>query len=194
MKMSDVLVQKSCTNFIEIQYFAERSGDGLIYIETEVGAFISKVSIDGGLNFNFKIKSLYKPSLKFTGMVFLQKEFLQKFEKGEELSSSEFSSMLDRIKSKVLRMFNNKADGKQARLVLPDPVEVLNAKEKYRELVFDVVAKNGASYLYLHHRNNEMLKGRLEWVGGIYDSSMDAYRVVHLMGTHYDLSPYAVVA
>lgn len=53
-----------------------------------------------------------------------------------------------------------------------------------------MVERNGVSCKYFSIPDNDFIRGRLVYIGGVYMPGLNLYRVVGIMGNYYSYSPY----
>lgn len=187
--------EKSCSNFKEIRFFVDKEGSGLgvIYVSTGAGEFLSNLDLNTGINWNFSKKNLHKPLVRFKGMVFLNYSLLGDYESGREVDRDDLDSQLNRIKSKIIRLYSHRLLGKTSKDVTIDPTFIDDLQGKYAEIAKDMTLRNGATYKHVRMPDNEYIKGRLEYIGGIHDAKLNIYRVIGFMSNYYDFSQYEIV-
>lgn len=187
--------EQSCSNFKEIKLFVDREGRGLgvIYVSTGAGEFLSNVDLNSGINWDFSKKNLHKPLMRFKGMVFLNYQLLGDYESSREVDRDSLDSNLNQVKSKILRLYSNRLLGKASKDVTIDPTFIDDLQGKYAEIAQDMASRNGATCKHIRMPDNEHIKGRLEYIGGIYDPELNIYRVIGLMSNYYDFSQYEIV-
>lgn len=126
-------------------------------------------------------------------MVFLNYSLLGDYESGREVDRGSLDSQLNRIKSKIIRLYNNRLLGKASKDVTIDPTFIDDLQGKYAEIAQGMASRNGATYKHIKMPDNEHIKGRLEYIGGIHDTKLNIYRVIGFMSNYYDFSQYEIV-
>lgn len=187
--------EQSCSNFKEIKFFVDKDGKGLgvVYISTGLGEFLANLDLNAGINWNFSKKNLFNPLMRFNGMIFLHSQFLSEYESGSKIDINVFDSKINQIKAKLIRLYTNRLNGKASKSISIEPIFIDDLQAKYAEIAHDMATRNGATYTYIKPPSGEAGKNRLVYVGGIYDTKLDLYRVISIMGNYYNFSVFEVV-
>lgn len=188
-------IEQSCLKFREIKFFVEEESNGLgvVYVSTGEGEFLANVDMNTGIKWDFSKKNVNKPLFRLNSMVFLHSQYLSEYEAGREIDTNSFDAKINQVKQKILRLYTNRLTGKASKGLSIDPTYIDDLKGKYSEILDDMVERNGATYTYMKAPSDEAVKGRLVYVGGIYDPELDLYRVIGFMGNYYNFSFFEVV-
>lgn len=185
-------IEQSCLKFREIKFFVEEESNGLgvVYVSTGEGEFLANVDMNTGIKWDFSKKNVNKPLFRLNSMVFLHSQYLSEYEAGREIDTNSFDAKINQVKQKILRLYTNRLTGKASKGLSIDPTYIDDLKGKYSEILDDMVERNGASCKYFSIPDNDFIRGRLIYIGGVYVARLNLYRVVGIMGNYYSYSPY----
>ena len=184
----------SCSNFKEFTLYLSETdcNKGIIYLSTGAGEFTAKIDLTGGINWNFSKKNMYKPVIQFQAIVFMHDQLLSAFENNSGKYFGGLSSAIDQVKAKITRIYKKMESGEKTKEIQLEKVYIEDIQAKYLEIVQEMIMRNGASCKYIKPPESINQKGRLEYIGGIYDQQLGLYRVVSLMDHYYNFDGFDV--